>query len=134
MLSNISTRSVYVLYVYDALLCEEKDKTVVMETMNRIILEHGVKTCVNKDTSLKIDVDCFIVGVATEGVNEAEAVTMDTNTKRITIDEFFKRFRIKYGNYVTETSLDISYDILSNDFDFIDEVTEEYKTMCVVET
>ncbi|WP_177731360.1 hypothetical protein [Flavobacterium inviolabile] len=133
MLSNISTRSVYVLYVYDALLCEEKDKTVVMETMNRIILEHGVKTCV-KDTSPKIDVDCSIVGVATKGVNEAEAVTMDTNTKRITIDEFFKRFRIKYGNYVTETSLDISYDILSNDFDFIDEVTEEYKTMCVVET
>ena len=31
-------------YVYDALLCEEKDKPVVIEAMNRIILEYGIKT------------------------------------------------------------------------------------------
>lgn len=56
----LNSLGIYVLYVYDALLCEEKDKTVVMETMNRIILEHGVKTCV-KDTSAKKDVECAIV-------------------------------------------------------------------------
>ena len=38
-----------VLYVYDALLCEEHDKSVVIEAMNRIILEHGVKTSVKPD-------------------------------------------------------------------------------------
>jgi hypothetical protein len=121
-----------VLYVYDALLSEEKDKVVVMETMNRIILEHGVKTCV-KDTSAKIDVECAIVDEVAGG-NGAETVVMNTSTKRMTIDDFFKRLRIKYGSYVTETSLDICYDLLSNDFHFIDEVPEKYKTMCIVET
>jgi hypothetical protein len=33
------------------LLCEEKDKPVVIETMNSIILEHGVKTAVKADTA-----------------------------------------------------------------------------------
>jgi len=43
---NLNVKGVQVLYVYDALVCEEKDKTVVIEAMNRIILEHGVKTSV----------------------------------------------------------------------------------------
>jgi hypothetical protein len=40
----LNARNVYVLYVYDALLCEEKDEAFVIESMNRIILEHGIKT------------------------------------------------------------------------------------------
>lgn len=40
----LNTKNVNVLYVYDALLCEEKDKPLVVETMNRIILEHSIKT------------------------------------------------------------------------------------------
>ena len=40
----LNSRNVYVLYVYDALLCEEKDEAFVIESMNRIILEHGIKT------------------------------------------------------------------------------------------
>lgn len=40
----LNDKNVYVLYVYDALLCEDKDKAFVIESMNRIILEHGVKT------------------------------------------------------------------------------------------
>jgi hypothetical protein len=42
----LNSININVLYVYDALLCEEKHKPVVMETMNRIILRHGVKTIV----------------------------------------------------------------------------------------
>lgn len=38
-----------VLYVYDALYCEPKDTSLVIETMNRVILEHEVKTCVKND-------------------------------------------------------------------------------------
>ncbi|TGD57334.1 hypothetical protein [Flavobacterium humi] len=135
VIKYLNSIGIYVLYVYDALLCEEKDKTVVMETMNRIILEHGVKTCV-KDTSAKNEVECAImdsVAGDADDTNEAEAVAMETKTKRITIDEFFKRFRIKYGSYLTESSLDTCYDVLS-EYNFIDEVPEKYKTQCVVET
>jgi hypothetical protein len=46
VISDLNAKGVYVLYVYDALMCEEKDNKLVSETMNRIILEHGVKTTV----------------------------------------------------------------------------------------
>jgi hypothetical protein len=49
VIKYLNARCVYVLYVYDALVCEEKDKVFVIETMNRIILEHGVKTNVKSD-------------------------------------------------------------------------------------
>nr|WP_315172328.1 hypothetical protein [uncultured Flavobacterium sp.] len=45
----LNSKGVFVLYVYDALLCEDKNKALVIETMNRIILEHGVKTNVKSD-------------------------------------------------------------------------------------
>ncbi|KOS07222.1 hypothetical protein AM493_15145 [Flavobacterium akiainvivens] len=44
VITNLSAKGIQVLYVYDALLCEEKDKSAVIETMNRVILEQGVKT------------------------------------------------------------------------------------------
>lgn len=46
---QLNSIGINVLYVYDALLCKEKDKTMVVETMNKIILEHGVKTKVKND-------------------------------------------------------------------------------------
>lgn len=49
VIKHLSTIGINVLYVYDALLCEEKDKAIVVETMNRIILEHGVYTRVKVD-------------------------------------------------------------------------------------
>lgn len=49
VIKYLNPLGVYVLYVYDALLCEQKDKALVIETMNRIILEHGVMTCVKVD-------------------------------------------------------------------------------------
>lgn len=62
VIKHLNSLDIYVLYVYDALLCEEKDKAVVIETMNRKILEHGVNTFV-KDTSAKIEVDCANVEI-----------------------------------------------------------------------
>jgi hypothetical protein len=44
VIRDLNAKGVYVLYVYDALVCEEKDSELVAQTMNRIILEHGVKT------------------------------------------------------------------------------------------
>lgn len=49
VIKHLNSTGVFVLYVYDALLCEDKNKTLVVETMNRIILEHGVKTNVKID-------------------------------------------------------------------------------------
>jgi hypothetical protein len=46
VITNLNAKGIQVLYVYDALVCEEQDKAAVIETMNRIILEHGVKTSV----------------------------------------------------------------------------------------
>lgn len=54
VIRDFNAKGVYVLYVYDALMCEEKDRELVAETMNRIILEHGVKTSV-KVTSNGLD-------------------------------------------------------------------------------
>lgn len=51
VISDLNAKGVYVLYVYDALMCEEKDRELVAETMNRIILEHGVKTSVKVNSS-----------------------------------------------------------------------------------
>lgn len=46
---HLNSIGINVLYVYDALLCKEKDKTMVIESMNKIIKEHGVKTKVKND-------------------------------------------------------------------------------------
>lgn len=51
VIKNLNKRDINVLYVYDALLCEEKDKVVVAQVMNRIALEYGVKTSVKVDQS-----------------------------------------------------------------------------------
>jgi len=49
VIQHLNQVGIEVLYGYDALLCEEKDKPVVIETMNRIILEHGVTTSVKDE-------------------------------------------------------------------------------------
>jgi hypothetical protein len=48
VIRDLNAKGIYVLYVYDALMCEEKDRELVALTMNRIILEHGVKTSVKR--------------------------------------------------------------------------------------
>lgn len=44
IISELNKKGIYVLYVYDALLCKESQTDVVLETMNRVILENGVYT------------------------------------------------------------------------------------------
>lgn len=51
VIKHLNQKGIEVLYVYDALLCEVQDKTIVIETMNRTILEHGVKTSVKDDVA-----------------------------------------------------------------------------------
>lgn len=72
VIRDLNAKGVYVLYVYDALLCEEKDSELVAETMNRIILEHGVKTTVklsntNENTStLETNLDSKLERIVVE--------------------------------------------------------------------
>lgn len=51
VISDLNAKGIHVLYVYDALMCEEKDRELVAQTMNRIILEHDVKTSVKVNSS-----------------------------------------------------------------------------------
>jgi hypothetical protein len=44
IISELNKKGIYVLYVYDALLCKESQTDVVLETMNRVILDNGVYT------------------------------------------------------------------------------------------
>lgn len=53
VITDLNAKDVSVLYVYDALVCEKKDSELVAETMNRIILEHGVKTTAKLSTDAK---------------------------------------------------------------------------------
>lgn len=124
VIKYLNSVGVYVLYVYDALLCEEKDKAVVIETMNRIVLEHGVKTTVKDDSSAKIDNENAIT----------DEVAEDGDTKRMTIDKYFDDFRRKHRSCVVASSLDIPYNVLSKFYSFVDEITEEHKSKCTVET
>lgn len=51
VIKYLNDKGIYVLYVYDALLCEGKDFDLVAKTMNRIILEHGIRTNIKNDKS-----------------------------------------------------------------------------------
>jgi hypothetical protein len=44
VIRDLNAKGAFVLYVYDAIICEEKDRELIVQTMNHIILEHGVKT------------------------------------------------------------------------------------------
>lgn len=44
IISELNKKGIYVLYVYDALLCKKSQTDVVLETMNRVILDNGVYT------------------------------------------------------------------------------------------
>jgi len=44
IISKLNEKGIYVLYVYDALLCKKSQTDIVLETMNRVILENGVYT------------------------------------------------------------------------------------------
>lgn len=44
VIKELNSKEIYVLYVYDALLSHPKDANIVIETMNRVALENGIKT------------------------------------------------------------------------------------------
>lgn len=49
VIRELNSIGIHVLYVYDALLCEEQNKKIVIQTMNQTILKHGVKTHVKNE-------------------------------------------------------------------------------------
>jgi hypothetical protein len=78
VIKYLNTKGVFVLYVYDALLCEHKDEAVVIEAMNRIILDHGVKTSVKSG------------GVVVEQFTEPEA----TEVSKYALDDIVNLYDI----------------------------------------
>lgn len=83
VISDLNAKGVYVLYVYDALMCEEKDIAMVAETMNSIILEHGVKTSVKND-SLVNNIDLI------ESIHEPETAHL----LKYTLDEIINLYEV----------------------------------------
>ena len=100
VIKHLSTIGINVLYVYDALLCEEKDKAIVVETMNRIILEHGVYTCV------KVDVVSPVVSA--EPVTEPQAIALP----KFALDEVVNLYDVlPLLSYDADDTMTIIYDI-----------------------
>ena len=100
VIKHLSTLGINVLYVYDALLCEEKDKAVVVETMNRIILEHGVYTCVKVDGASAI--------VSAEPVLEQQVVAL----QKFALDEVVNLYDVlPMLSFDAADTITIIYDI-----------------------
>lgn len=71
VIRDLNAKGIYVLYVYDALVCEEKDRELVTQTMNCIILEHDVNTNVKNDSLVNnIDLIELIIEPATAQVSK----------------------------------------------------------------
>jgi hypothetical protein len=49
VIQRLNQQGIYVGYVFDALICQEKHAEVVARVMNEVVLQHGVKT--TADTS-----------------------------------------------------------------------------------
>ncbi len=100
VIQHLSTIGINVLYVYDALLCEEKDKTIVVEAMNRIILKYGVYTCVKVDGALPI--------VSTEPLLEPQAVALP----KFALDDVVNLYDVlPMLSYDADDTMTIIYDI-----------------------
>jgi hypothetical protein len=99
VIKHLNTLGINVLYVYDALLCVEKDKVIVVETMNRIILEHKVYTCVKVD------------GISS--VNSPEHVLLPPVAKqKFALDEVVDLYEVlPMLFYDAEDTMTIIYDI-----------------------
>ena len=96
----LNSKGVFVLYVYDALLCEDKNKVIVIETMNRIILEHGVYTNVKIDGASPV--------VIAEPIAEPKAVTLP----KFALDEVVNLYDVlPMLSYDADDTMTIIYDI-----------------------
>jgi hypothetical protein len=85
VIRDLNAKGVSVLYVYDALLCEGKDEALVVETINRIILEHGVKTNVKVD-ALTMETDANLVEMIPE--------TLAVELPKYALDEIVSLYKI----------------------------------------
>lgn len=100
VIKHLSTKGINVLYVYDALLCEEKDKSFLIETMNRIIIEHGVYTCVKVDGASPV--------VSVEPVPEQQVVALP----KFALDEVINLYDVlPMLSYDADDTMTIVYDI-----------------------
>jgi hypothetical protein len=96
----LNSIGINVLYVYDALLCEAKDKAIVVETMNRIILEHGVCTCVKVDGALPV--------ISTEPLAPSQGVALP----KFALDEVVNLYDIlPMLSYNADDTMTIIYDM-----------------------
>ena len=88
VIKHLNSIGITVLYVYDALLCEEKDKALVVETMNRIILEHGVCTNVKVEAEIEKIVETGVEKELEQDSNELLSKEEIKKLLRVMINRF----------------------------------------------
>jgi hypothetical protein len=88
LIKDLNAKGIHVLYVYDALVCEEKDSKLVAETMNRIILEHGIKTTAKVSTA--------------ETDAPTSETNLDTQKERIIVDVSTLNHGVSVRNQILE--------------------------------
>lgn len=94
-ITYLNSQNIHVLYVYDALLCEEKDKRTVTDTMNRVVLECNVQTSVK--TALPIATESFPKFGPEEQINLYEVLPVLSMSviESVTIIEDFNRSNVQ---------------------------------------
>lgn len=114
VIKRLNAVGVYVVYIYDALMCEPQDEKLVIEVMNEVALEFNVKTRVSNT-------------VITEVVEEEKVTEMASNEARVTIDEFARRIQIKFGSFINNEKFNMLINVMKKFYKHIDEVTDEFK-------
>jgi len=100
VVKHLNALGINVLYVYDALLCEEKNKAIVVETMNRIILEHDVYTCVKVDGASPV--------VSAKPVTEPQTIALT----KFALDEEVNLYEVlPMISFDADDTMSIIYDI-----------------------
>lgn len=83
VVTELNGIGIYVLYVYDALLCKPKDLDIVKEVMNRIVLVHGVKTTVKSNEAKSVDINVDKVDKAILTFSSNIVTETEDNTSKI---------------------------------------------------
>ncbi|PZO31439.1 MAG: hypothetical protein DCE86_08940 [Flavobacteriaceae bacterium] len=109
VIEHLNANDIQVLYVYDALMCEEKDKQIVTDTMNRIILKHDVKTSVKIDTPVQVEtiqhkqyrldeeINLYdVLPAISFTIEESMAIICDFDCSKVQMSELIKYIKKQY--------------------------------------
>lgn len=130
--NTIKEKGFFCISRHDSLIYKTEDQNqiegMVTEYFNEIGLDCHLKLSDNRRIKISGVVE------SNDELLDEDLDNVKIETKRMTTEEYFKRFRNSFGSFITESSLDDHYNVLSKHFKYIDEIPQEHKTKCIVET